>query len=368
MKVTYVSSLGVTGPSRHMIDLAHQVAGLGHEVEVMCGAQEVTKEATRLGLDAYTFPLRHKLDFRGGRRMAERFGSADVVHSHDRRAGLFARIASRRTRPVSVHTFHGLPDQIAIQVGRQAPAPRLVGSSTLQELRALQLTVRAERWLSHLGATVVPSRALYDWLVAHGWPRSRMYVIPYGVPLATDPGPIAHEPVRFATAAYLDQRKAIELAVEACARTKEPVRLDIYGDGPLRRSLEARARSLGVDAVFHGFVGDFRAKRSEYDVFVLPTKGDNLPVAILEAMSAAAPVLATRVGGIPEEVIDGVTGILVPPEDPDALAGAMDRLAGSPELRREMGLSGRRRVAEVFDPDRVAQEMCALYERLLVGT
>lgn len=365
MKVTYVSSLGVTGPSRHMIDLAQHVAELGHEVRVISGTGEVTREAERVGLDAHTVPLRHKLDLRGARRMAAHLRSAQVVHSHDRRAGLFARLASRRANTASVHTFHGLPDEIAIQVGRETPAPRLEGTSRLQEIQALHLTVRAERWLAGLGTTVVPSRALYEWLLAHGWPGARMRVIPYGVPLAADPGAIGHDPVRFATAAYLDHRKAIELAIEACARTKETVRLDIYGDGPARPSLEARARALAVDVVFHGFVDDFRARRDEYDVFILPTKGDNLPVAILEAMASAAPVLATRVGGIPEEVIDGVTGILVPPEDPAAMAEAMDRLASQPDLRREMGLHGRRRVAEEFDPQRVAKDMCSLYELLV---
>ncbi len=367
MKVTYVSSLGVTGPSRHMIDLAQHVAGLGHEVQVLSGTREVTQQAERVGLNARTLPLRHKLDLRGARRMAAHVRSADVVHSHDRRAGLFARLASRGADTASVHTLHGLPDEIAIQVGRETPAPRLEGASRLQEMQALHLTLRAERWLAGLGTTVVPSRALYEWLLAHGWPGDRMHVIPHGVPLGTDPGATAHDPVRFATAAYLDHRKAIELAIEACARTKQAVRLDIYGEGPARQSLEARARVLGVDIVFHGFVDDFRATRAEYDVFILPTKGDNLPVAILEAMASAAPVLATRVGGIPEEVIDGVTGILVPPEDPGAMAEAMDRLASQPDLRRDMGLRGRRRVAEEFDPQRVAEDMCSVYE-LVVRT
>lgn len=365
MKIAYVSSLGMTGPSRHMLDLAEHVARLGHDVEVIVGAEDVSEEAERLGLTVRKVPLRHKFDVRGARSLAPALRSLDVVHSHDRRAGLFARMAVRGHRAVAVHTFHGLPDELAIEVGRGVPPPRLAGTSVAQQMRARHVTVRAERWLSRLGTTVVPSRALQGWLAAHGFPADRMVVIPYGVDVLQDPWPVDHDPPRFATAAYLDQRKAVDVLVEAAGHTKAPLRLDIYGEGPARASLEARARALGVETVFHGFVADFRARRVDYDVFVLSTRGDNLPVAILEAMAAAAPVIATRVGGIPEQVLDGETGLLVPPDDPHALAEAMDRLAGDSYLRRSMGLAGRARIATVFDPRRVASEMTSLYEWLV---
>jgi glycosyltransferase involved in cell wall biosynthesis len=85
------------------------------------------------------------------------------------------------------------------------------------------------------------------------------------------------------------------------------------------------------------------------DVFVLPTGGDAMPFAILEAMAAGLPVLSTRVGAVPEVVVDGATGILVRPGDVAALTEALQRLVAQPELRREMGAAGRRRAGELFD-------------------
>jgi glycosyltransferase involved in cell wall biosynthesis len=192
-----------------------------------------------------------------------------------------------------------------------------------------------------------------------------MRVIPYGVPQLPLTDVPAHEPVRIATAAYIDHRKGIDVLVEACSKVSSAIRLDVYGDGPDRLDLEARSKALGLHAVWHGFVPDFRARRSDYDIFVLPTRGDNLPVAILEAMAAAAPVIATRVGGIPEEVIEGKTGLLVPPDDALALAEAIDQLTSHPDLRREMGTAGRELIGTVFHPARIAREMVKFYEQQL---
>ncbi len=364
MRIFYVSSLPLTGPSRHMLDLAHQVAHLGHDVEVVAAEEEVIQQGARLGLSSKRIPLRHKLDVAGARRLARALRGADVVHSHDRRAGLFARLARVQPSVARVHTVHGLPYELSGQVGRNGAMPR--GSvSRLAELRAVHATLRAERWLARIGSTIVPSRALRDWLVEHGWPAQRTRAIPNGLAVAPDPGPITHDPPRFATAAYLDHHKGVDVLVEAAARATVPLRLDVYGEGPTRAALEMQGRAAGVDAVFFGFVEEFRARRADYDVFVLPSRGDNLPVAIFEAMAAAAPVIATRVGGIPEQVEDGVTGLIVPPEDPVALARALDCLAGDAGLRRSMGLAGRERLARMFEPRRIASEVVALYEEVI---
>ncbi len=92
-----------------------------------------------------------------------------------------------------------------------------------------------------------------------------------------------------------------------------------------------------------------RALFAAADVFVLPTAGETMGFAIIEAMAAGLPVISTRVGAVPEVVDDGTTGILVPPGDVAALTGALKRLAEHPELRREMGAAGRRRARQLFD-------------------
>ena len=95
-----------------------------------------------------------------------------------------------------------------------------------------------------------------------------------------------------------------------------------------------------------------------------PSRAENLPIAILEAMACAVPVVATRVGGVPELVVDGSTGMLVEANDPHALAGAISRIDGDEELRRKLGAAGALRAAERFSADETARLMVALYERL----
>jgi glycosyltransferase involved in cell wall biosynthesis len=100
------------------------------------------------------------------------------------------------------------------------------------------------------------------------------------------------------------------------------------------------------------------------DVLVQPSRADNLPLAILEAMAAGLPVVGTRVGGIPGRVVDGETGLLVDRERPEELAAALDWLAASPERRAELGQRGRERVREHFSADAIARRTVALYEEL----
>ena len=162
----------------------------------------------------------------------------------------------------------------------------------------------------------------------------------------------------------LDYHKGIDVLLDACARLELPHRLEIYGDGPLRGELEAQAARLGVPARFHGFVDDMREHLLATDVFVLPTRGDNFPISILEAMAYAVPVVSTRVGGVPEQVDDGVTGILVDPEDPAALADALTRLIADPVLRASFGRAGAQRALAEFDRSAMARRTLELYEEL----
>ena len=104
---------------------------------------------------------------------------------------------------------------------------------------------------------------------------------------------------------------------------------------------------------------------AELDVFVLPSRGENLPIAILEAMAAALPVVATRVGGVPEVVVDSVTGLLVEPEDAAGLAGALDRVASDEAFRQRLGQAGATRIVEHFDARSTARQMVELYRTLL---
>ena len=101
------------------------------------------------------------------------------------------------------------------------------------------------------------------------------------------------------------------------------------------------------------------------DLFVLSSRSEGLPLSILEAMAAGLPVVASDVGGVPELVVDGETGLLVPPGDPHALAAAIDRLLDDPDLRRRLGAAGRLRVSEQFDLESTQRAHLDLYRTLL---
>jgi glycosyltransferase involved in cell wall biosynthesis len=111
-------------------------------------------------------------------------------------------------------------------------------------------------------------------------------------------------------------------------------------------------------------VADVPERLRGTDVVALATRGDNLPLAVLEAMSLALPVVATRIGGLPELVVDGETGLLPELEDVDGFADAIRRLAEDEQLRLRLGRAAAERLVERFDTEAVAREMVALYRSL----
>ncbi len=143
--------------------------------------------------------------------------------------------------------------------------------------------------------------------------------------------------------------------------------LAIIGSGHLQRELAEQAFSIGIsDAVrLIGHRPDARTLLAAADVFVLPSRHEGMPLVLLEAMDAGLPVVATRVVGSEEVVVDGETGFLVLPEDPPALTDAIGRLLEDADMRERFGAAGRRRFLEHFTNDRMAAATAAVYERVL---
>ena len=145
------------------------------------------------------------------------------------------------------------------------------------------------------------------------------------------------------------------------------VQLVLAGEGPLRSRLEQLARSLGLaDRVtFLGFRRDVPALLAASDVVALPSAFEGLPLAVLEAMAATRPVVATSVGGTGELVAHGRTGLLVPPADPPALADAIRTVLADPELARRMAVAGRAQVEQAYTPALVAARVARVYDEIL---
>lgn len=141
----------------------------------------------------------------------------------------------------------------------------------------------------------------------------------------------------------------------------------IAGEGPLRAALEEHAESIGVQANvrFIGFTQEVQSVLDCLDVFVLPSLCETLGYAHLEAMATGIPAVGTTVGGVPEVIVHGATGLLVPPRDSDSLAAALRKLLESKELRRTMGAAGRERVARRFNEAEMVGKTLDLYRELL---
>jgi glycosyltransferase involved in cell wall biosynthesis len=182
--------------------------------------------------------------------------------------------------------------------------------------------------------------------------------------------PAAHHdpgPPRIVTVGRLAWPKDPLTLVHALARVHGPFSALIVGSGPRRADVEAEIRRLrlGASVQVCGPRSDVPDLLAGADVFALASQSEGGPISILEAMAAGLPVIASDVGGVGEIVDDGVTGLLVTPGDPDALAAALQRVLDDAELRRRLGAAGRRRAAERFDVGAQRRAHLELYAREL---
>ena len=293
----------------------------------------------------------------------------EVVHTHTAKAGMIGRVAARTAlgrRPVVVHTFHG-----HVLEGYFGPARSGV-------YRGL------EKGLARLSdALVGVSRATVDDLVRLGVAsHDKFRVIPLGLDLADflaiDPspgGPVRHEigasnqDVVLLFMGRLAPIKRTDLLVRAVATARRrgaPVQLLVAGDGTERATVERLAADLGVSSAIRvlGYRRDLTALVRAADIGVLSSDNEGTPVSLIETAAGARPVVATRVGGVPEVVVEG-TGILVAPQDHEAFADALVRLAADPEARRRMGTAARSHVARRHTVGRLIDDIDALYSDLL---
>lgn len=287
------------------------------------------------------------------RRVGARF-----LHTHGVRANVLGRLVGRSLGLPVLTTVHSV-----LWFDYDAWIPRV-------------LAYTAERATQGLTAHFIAiSRAIRQHLERRGVPARKVSVVHNGIPPAP-PGDreslrrslhIPTDVVALVTVARLHPTKGLHHLLAAAALLPAdlpPWHLYICGDGPMRAALEHQARALSVaDRIrFLGHVPEARRLLAAFDLFVLPSLMEGMGIAALEAMAAGLPVVATAVGGIPELVVDGQTGRLVPPADPAALAGALASLLRSPGQARAMGEAGRRRFADHFTVERFARATEAVYQ------
>ncbi len=279
----------------------------------------------------------------------------------------------RQLRPSVVHTHNTAAFLYGAVAARLAGVPRIVHTQHGQRYWASNRETWAFRLLSKLAFRVISvSQDALQRSIADGIAADRARVIRNGVDLArfAYTGPYPAGPA--VLVARLSPEKDVATLIRAMGHARdlwgsqEPrLALEVIGDGAERAELESLSRCSGLQDMIH-FLGERRdipARLARASMFILPSLTEGVSLTLLEAMARGLPVVATRVGGNLEVVVDGKTGILVPPRDPAALAAAMVRLAQNPQLGQEMGRCGRERVEREFS----IQEMVRQYEQEYVA-
>lgn|GEM_PF-134557 len=334
-----------------------------------------------LGVEPVFLDARHLRDLAAFRRLLRlvRERKITVIHAHLAYASIWAVVAGRLTRRPVAASLHVAPSE----------APPWSREGLRRTLRAWLLT---RSWVQ----PVAVSQA-----VARGWerntviPRDRIRVIPNGVDVRDfhvggdghDGESETRDRVRrvrnetrsclglsdtatmVLTVAVLRRGKGLDLLIEAAPRVlaEQPgTRFVIVGDGPERAALARRIadRDLGGRVVLTGFRRDVPELLAAADVFALPSREDAYPTVLLEAAAAGVPVVAAETGGVAEIVTAGETGILVPPEDPEALASALVELVAAPGERRRLGEAACRRAQTELSAGRWLDRLTALYREL----
>jgi glycosyltransferase involved in cell wall biosynthesis len=339
-------SLQPGGAERHVVDLATALARRGHDVTIACSTGGALQRDAEIG-GVRVEPLMDKLvKRRYSAAFARRLGTLvtsgefDLVHAH-----VYASTSA------AAEAVAGVAVPLVITEHTEAPWRGLQERSVSRATYA-----RADHILAV--STAIRTQLLREF----GVPARKASYVPNAIvalsePQLAQPLPSGCDHARLVgRVARLQPEKGIEVflrAAAALAPRAPDVRFLVVGAGPVRGRLETLCRRLAItDRVyFLGHRPDARAIIATLDILVVSSLNDGSPLVVLEAMASATPILASRTGGIPDQLRDGVDGLLVTPGSARALATAMERLLGDPDGARLLAASARRRVRSRFRYD-----------------
>jgi glycosyltransferase involved in cell wall biosynthesis len=348
------------GVPRHVADLISGFGALGMHAAVVCpreselweflsGEEHVTLHA----MSAARNP--RPADLRSIALVARLARRADVIHAHSSKAGFVGRLGAA----------------LAGRGGRCVFTPHAWSYWSAGGAKGAAYR-RWERLGARLCARIVAltQTELNDGLAAGVGRPDQYRVVPNGVELERFTAPRKPRAGRILFVGRLAPPKRPDLAVEIIRRVRADhpgAELWIVGDGPQRADVERLVSSAGLDGTVRllGARRDLPRLLRESACLLLPSDYESCPYAVLEAMAAGVPVVATRVGGVPELVEDGVEGILVPARQPEAAAAAVGRVLADPKAARAMGEAGRRRARERYSLERMVADTVTVYEELL---
>lgn len=376
MRVLMVVRPASAGMKEHVLALARGLVARGHEVEFAVPVtSEITESARAAGFTAHDIPLVGPLnpiqDPRAVRKLALLIhsGDFDVVHAHGFKAGFIGRLA--------VRTAGGGPRPFIVTVHNHVLTRTDARATARWRYRTVERSL--ERFVTRY---IAVSAAIASELTgAYNLPPEKVFVVRNGVditPFLSEQNPAAAReslgvpvgvPVVGLAARFSAQKGLRDLvnAIPEVVRRVPNVRVVIGGSGPLESKLRTQATALGIadSIVWPGHVLNMPRFLSALDVFVSPATTEAFGIALVEAAAAGVPTIATRVGGVPEVILDGETGLLVAPHDTTALAGAIIGLLDDRHTAIKLGEHARRRAIMEFSPDSMVEGTLAVYAEAL---
>ncbi|RKY68545.1 MAG: glycosyl transferase [Candidatus Latescibacterota bacterium] len=360
MRILHINSeRSWRGGENQVLLLSSLLARRGHQVTIVCPPDsELAKRAVSKSIAVEFLPMRGEIDLRAGYKLARLIekGGYEIVHCHSSHAHSMALIASKLTR-----------------------IPALIVS------RRVDFPVGGKGWLNYykyksVDKIIAVSNGVKQVLTEGGIPEEKVVVIHSGIDIRRFEDIGCHRDLYeefhlkgeekvvgavAALAAHKDYPNFLQAARIMADRFPQ-VRFLIVGEGKEAGKLKKLSAELDLKrwVIFTGFRKDIPRLLSIFDVFVVSSYLEGLCTSILDAMVAGVPVVATQAGGIPEVIKDGENGVLVPPRDPERLAGAVLRVLNDPELAHRLVETGYSRVRE-FSAERMANKTEEVYRSVL---
>jgi len=358
------------GAPLHVLQLMEHMVKQGHKVGLVAAPEPRLMEGAKaLGVKVFpnphfVRPIRPWKDLRALWRVfgAIRQFKSDLVSAHSTKAGFAARFSCAILRVPVIFTAHGW----AFTEGKNPLTRYLLA---LAERLSAKVTEKIICVSEHdkklaLRFRVAPEQKL---IVIHNGMEPTLYLNADGSKVRFELGLKEDEILITMVARFVPQKDHDTLLQALSLLPGGGFKAALVGGGEREAFFRKKVGKLGLgdNVIFLGERRDVPQILAASDIFVLSSNWEGLPRSIIEAMMAGLPVVATRIGGVSELVEDEVTGFLVPPKDPDALAEALQKLIADPELRRRMGEAGREKALQEFTLDRMLHETERVYREVL---
>jgi glycosyltransferase involved in cell wall biosynthesis len=316
---------------------------------------QLHEAATKEGIESHLIPCKGQIDLTVAASIRELASqtSADIVHAHGYKADIYAYFALRPSSTPLVSTCHTWYDNNLL-VTFYGKADR--------------------RILRHYAAVVAVSEEVRQRLLKAGVRKDKVHLVRNGIdlrpfdsaPPSLRSGTISDHPPLVGLIGRLSVEKGIDIFLHAAARVIAEIpstKFVVIGEGPDRDKLESLIDALNIreNVTMLGRRDDMPSVYASLDMMVSASRQEGLPIAILEGMASRLPLVATAVGGVPTVVLDGQTGRLVPPENPESLASVIVTLLRNPAQRKSFGAAARRLIEEEFSANRMTADYLRVY-------